>query len=200
MLMRFPVFSIVLSLAVGLLSAACLDVPNDSDHQDQDAGEGCLACHHTGDDYGTCTDCHGAHGDSQAHEKHLWAELWGQPVACEDCHQVPLSLFEGDHFNSTVDVVFAEGSLARTGDLEPEWDGMRCTNVYCHGAGLTGGSYTEPAWQGEKDEGILCGDCHGIPPLAPHTDETGCSSCHATAYTDAGTLDFDIHLNGVVEF
>jgi len=193
-----------ISMAYLFLSAttlvACLEVPDSDVYMESDAGDGCLKCHHTSDEIDSCQDCHCNHNGNTAHQKHLDATLWGQPVPCTDCHAVPNGLFDGDHMNARVDVIFAEGSLARTGNLKPKWDGMRCSNVYCHGASLSGGSYTEPVWRGDKKAGILCGDCHGIPPKAPHVQQTDCVTCHPSAYNDAGALDFEVHLNGVVDF
>lgn len=200
MLTRKSVLPAVLIIVAATSIVACLEV-NDVDLDEEIIEEeGCISCHNGKMDLRSCTGCHAGHGDSPSHQKHMEARLWGKSVDCKDCHSIPDGWFEGDHFNATVDVVFSKDSLARTGGLEPAWNGVRCENVYCHGAGLTGGAYTEPAWQGENENGIFCGDCHGISPEYPHTEQKDCAGCHPSAYLDDGTLNLEVHLNGTVDF
>jgi len=166
--------------------AACLEVRNDAEVDAGDEG---------------CGMCHSAEGTGETHVAHTGMEgLFGGGYACEDCHLVPDDWFVPGHINGTVEVVFAEGSLAKAGGSQPEWDGNRCTNVYCHGATLGGGTYTDPVWDDPNlPDGVGCGDCHGVPPLQPHPASGACSQCHEAAYTD-GVLDKSVHINGVVDF
>ena len=169
-------------LVAGML-AACLEVRDD----EADAG---------GDG---CTMCHELDVTSHGHAVHRSdAGTWGGVgLSCDDCHVIPTEWFAEGHLNATVEVVFADGGLATAGGAEPSYDGARCSGVYCHGGTLTGGVNTEPEWR--DTDPVMCGDCHGIPPLDPHPDNSECATCHADAYLDGG-LDTAVHLNGAVDF
>ena len=97
------------------------------------------------------------------------------------------------HSNGTVDVAF--GPLARTGGTSPAWNGTTCSNVYCHGAFAGGNTGNAPIWTAPVTS--TCGTCHGLPPAAPHPQNTDCSSCH-TGYTAASTNPA-LHLNGKLD-
>jgi predicted CxxxxCH...CXXCH cytochrome family protein len=172
----------LVALACAALTG-CLEVRG----QDADAG---------GDG---CTMCHEMDVTSGAHTAHLAdAGIWGGVgLACADCHPIPSDWFVEGHLNARVDVVFPDGGLATAGGAEPTYDGASCHEVYCHGGTLTGGNVEAPKWN--EPGPLTCGDCHGIPPLAPHTPDTGCAACHADAYADGG-LDAEIHINGIVDF
>jgi len=85
----------------------------------------------------------------------------------------------------------------------PNYDN-RCSNIYCHGSTLTGGSNTAPSWVGGASE-AACGTCHGASASAPptagsHTKHASsasgnlnlaCTKCHASV-TDGS------HVNGSV--
>lgn len=165
---------------------ACLEV---RDNEDVDGG---------GDG---CTMCHSLDGETGAHPFHVGDEgLFGGGYACEDCHPIPTEWFDEGHIDAVVEVIMPEGTLATTGGVVPEFDGARCTNVYCHGATLSGGTYTEPLWYDSTlPEGLSCGMCHGIPPLDPHPASGSCPECHSAAYT-GGELDKSVHINGAVDF
>ncbi|HEY3358194.1 MAG TPA: CxxxxCH/CxxCH domain-containing protein, partial [Polyangia bacterium] len=77
------------------------------------------------------------------------------------------------------------------------YDTLSCT-AYCHGVTLSGGSNTAPVWNRVGAGEAACGTCHGLPPAAPHPQSTACQSCHPTVLGD-GTLDKDLHINGVVD-
>ena len=121
-------------------------------------------------------------------------------LSCDDCHPVPSSSITDQHPDDTVQVIFPAGTLAISDGSSPSWDGTRCSGVYCHGASLSGGSYTDPAWRGEIDEGVACGMCHGVPPPVPHVQITACESCHNITFDGSGSLSVDTHANGTVDF
>jgi predicted CxxxxCH...CXXCH cytochrome family protein len=171
--------------AVGLV--ACLEVRDD---REVDGG---------GPELG-CNPCHSPAGDSAAHAVHVG----GGGIAlleldCAACHPVPSTDITDQHPDDMVQVVFPAGTLATHGGLEPSWDGTRCSEVYCHGATLGGGSYTAPAWEGEVTDGIQCGMCHSIPPPAPHVQQSGCTDCHSANYHGDGTIDTSVHVDGTLD-
>ncbi|MSN25392.1 MAG: CxxxxCH/CxxCH domain-containing protein [Geobacter sp.] len=112
------------------------------------------------------------------------------------------SLTTGSYVNSTplnTPYTFS-GSVTATGTSQT------CANIYCHGATLTGGSNTTPAWTGTNQ--ASCGACHGVTPAtAPTTGGhlrhagTGvagrlalaCSACH-------GTISDNSHISGNVKW
>ena len=121
-----------------------------------------------------------------AHDLHLKA---GNTFACTECHVVPTSTA---HANGTAEVAF--GTLAGTGAASPAWNGATCSNVYCHGSFTGGNTAYAPSWT--SPVAASCGTCHGVPPAAPHTQNTDCSACH-TGYTST-TVNASLHVNGVV--
>jgi predicted CxxxxCH...CXXCH cytochrome family protein len=166
---------------------------------------------------GDCTTCHGdatrseasallqaappldAHGSASgpavgAHQAHLHATAVSGPVACAECHAVPTQRL---HSNGQVDLAF--GALARAGGASPAFAGGTCSGVYCHGATLSGGSLTAPAWGGAGPLG--CGSCHGAPPPSHAAGATACASCHPGTVNADGTLNLagGLHLNGAVD-
>ena len=122
-----------------------------------------------------------------AHALHLKD---GTSFACTECHVVPTST---SHSNGTAEIAF--GTIAATGGTSPAWNGATCSNVYCHGS-FTGGNRTyAPTWT--SPAATSCGTCHGVPPVAPHSQSTDCGSCH-TGYTST-TVNASLHVNGKVD-
>jgi predicted CxxxxCH...CXXCH cytochrome family protein len=126
-----------------------------------------------------------------AHQRHLVAGTLSPPIACTECHVVPTVM---GHANGAVEVTF--GPLAVT-SAAPVWNGARCSNVYCHGASLRGGTLKAPLWTTVDGTQATCGTCHGVPPPAPHPQTADCGSCHA-GYT-AASVDLSKHVDGVVQ-
>jgi predicted CxxxxCH...CXXCH cytochrome family protein len=151
---------------------------------------------------GACDLCHAAEGNSPAHAAHVSGTgTYGKAFACEECHPMPSGTNGGTHENTVIDVVFPEGGMASARGAQPAWDGVRCTGVYCHGATMGGGTYTEPLWQDESlPDGVQCGNCHAVPPPSPHPqeDEESCSECHEGAIS-GGSPNPDTHIDGVVQ-
>jgi predicted CxxxxCH...CXXCH cytochrome family protein len=162
-----------------------------------DLGNGsglCGACHGTGTSPWPATAAHPAHQNPTITE----------PLACASCHVVPATILDPVHLDGTVHVVFS--GLATSRGAEPIWDGMRCTNVACHGASLAGPA-AAPAWEDTSGAQAKCGACHGIPPV-DHTPSTSCnrSDCHGGEIT----LEADgtpivsasgraLHIDGIIE-
>lgn len=143
-----------------------------------------------------------------AHRSHLMAESgWHRRVDCRDCHQVPISLTDVGHIDTPLPAELTFGDIAQTGGLTPTWDGQACNNVYCHGGGLTGGALNQPNWTTVDGTQAACGNCHGLPPAAPHPDNNDCGGCHRGVQGGlGGPPDFEgfleptQHINGVVDF
>jgi len=167
--------------AHALVCSACLEAGSGSADQ-ADAG---------------CDYCHGYPPDTGAHVAHVQGQDIGKKIGCENCHPVPISWFVDNHPDAHVDVAFPDGGLARARGAEPEWNGVSCTGVYCHGATMTAGSDPEPDWYSGKPRN--CMSCHGAPDPAPHPDSFDCEGCHAASYKDNGRLDPVFHIDGVVE-
>src|SRR6266702_180107 len=127
-----------------------------------------------------------------AHQVHLSSTL-GKPVACAECHTVPTAM---NHANGSVQVAF--GSLTKTGGANPIWNGAICASTYCHGATLAaGGTLQTPTWTTVNGTQDACGTCHGIPPPAPHVQNTSCGSCHAC--DTQTTVNLATHIDGKLD-
>jgi predicted CxxxxCH...CXXCH cytochrome family protein len=148
-----------------------------------------------------------------AHISHLNAASQTVPlsanVACGECHTVPAApAIAGVHRNGAVNVTF--GSLATTGGLTPTTardagtGALVCTNTWCHGATLVGGTNKTPRWNDTTYlAGSGCGTCHGYPPAtATHAGKapTDCIGCHAHVNAAGnGFTDPTKHINGTID-
>jgi predicted CxxxxCH...CXXCH cytochrome family protein len=143
-----------------------------------------------------------------AHSAHVTAGGLAGAYDCRTCHPDP-RFGSKQHGDGVVELTF--GALATaSGKLAPALDpaSYRCSNVYCHGATLTGGANVTPEWTkvGQGEAG--CGTCHGIPPPAPHPavldGAIGCQLCHAKTVDATGAIIPPAaggkHINGNVDF
>ncbi len=164
-----------------------------------------------------CTICHGIDGDPApprsltgatrvtdrgvgAHQIHLQGGRISGSVSCESCHLVPL--FNGDrgHLDSALPAEVTYSQLATLDGAQPQWNGMTCAGTYCHGATLTGGSNTEPAWTIVDGSEVTCGSCHGLPPQAPHPTGDRCQNCHSQVVNaEREIINVDLHINGRID-
>jgi predicted CxxxxCH...CXXCH cytochrome family protein len=135
-----------------------------------------------------------------AHRQHLDpSPTFHRRVECEDCHTVPGEIEDTGHIDGTPGAELTFTSIASADGVQPSWNGTTCT-VYCHGASLGGGALSTPTWTVVDDSQDRCGNCHGLPPPAPHPPGTDCGTCHPTI--QPGSRDFldpDSHINGTVE-
>jgi predicted CxxxxCH...CXXCH cytochrome family protein len=163
-----------------------------------DVPEPCSGCHGTA---GLFAPPPGVDGETAvsappvgAHGPHLLPSYWHGPVACAECHRVPVTVEDEGH----IDYPPAEvrwGPLATSGGTLPDWDGTSCAGTYCHGGTLSGGTVRVPEWTRVDGTQAACGACHGLPPSEPHPVATDCPLCHARRYADP-----QLHVNGFVEF
>ncbi len=144
-----------------------------------------------------------------AHRQHLVDGTIRRAIECRECHVVPTQV-EGHIDGSTgAQAVTFGGALGRArlpAGVEPRYDpeaagGPSCSNVYCHGATLGGGTHTSPVWTAVDGTQTTCGSCHGYPPPnhAGFTSSTDCNMCHSrTVLADNLTIDVagGLHING----
>jgi predicted CxxxxCH...CXXCH cytochrome family protein len=160
----------------------------------------CDTCH--ADSPAGCTSCHGQPPATGAHAAHV-----AKGYACATCHPVPSHWRDPGHLASQAILAFAPSA-----GPSATFDGARCQNVACHGAGFTDAAATNttPAWDGGPSQ-AACGTCHGAPPSshgggyacatchpadAPHVDgvvqvgrTSGCDGCHGSAASPAPPVD-----------
>ncbi|QQR91003.1 MAG: CxxxxCH/CxxCH domain-containing protein [Myxococcales bacterium] len=136
-----------------------------------------------------------------AHRSHLGEDsVWHGRIECGNCHIVPAETSSPGHIDgdNVAEVTFA--ALATSNGASPEWNTETCSNVYCHGATLSGGSLTTPTWTLVDGSQRACGTCHGYPPPAPHPQDESCGNCHSTMQPGSDTfLDPQRHINGVLD-
>lgn len=194
-------------LALGLLACVGVHEPPVGDPPpNADPLLGCSgSCHGDQDSIAPPRDTTGQTDSSLrtigAHRSHLApAPTWYRKLSCSDCHLVPGSPGDAGHMDTPAPAELAFGTLATTGGVAPAWDGTTCSNVYCHGATLQGGTNSQPTWTITDGSQAACGSCHAFPPPAPHPDAADCGTCHPTV--QPGSMEFldpDSHINGQVD-
>jgi predicted CxxxxCH...CXXCH cytochrome family protein len=130
-----------------------------------------------------------------AHQAHVNKGTFSTPMACNECHLVPIST---SHSNGKVDIAW--GALAKKGGVTPAWNGTTCSASYCHGNFTGGNTAAAPAWTTSGT--LACNSCHALPPAtAAHSNPAlACSTCHGPGYSaSAQTVDKTLHINGVVD-
>jgi predicted CxxxxCH...CXXCH cytochrome family protein len=195
----------------------------------QGAVPGCASCHGQNLPAGVaswdrnCTMCHGG-TDSQtgappratwgnagdalrvgAHTAHGAGGALAPAFDCAVCHVKPVDAFATGHLGAGPAEVRFSGLAVR--GAAPSWDRTSgtCSNVYCHGATLAGGTHTAPSWTGAAAE-VSCGTCHGAPPPSPHpaaADLRACAACHPETMAADGTVippsQGGKHLDGLLQ-
>ena len=122
-------------------------------------------------------------------------------MACTECHVVPGSVADPGHLDTALPAELTFGPRATAGGAAPDFNGTTCTSVYCHGATLSGGSLTEPAWTTVDGTQAECGSCHGLPPTEGHPTASHCSYCHPSVIDDALTIiNPALHVNGRTDY
>ncbi|MBS1118275.1 MAG: cytochrome family protein, partial [Deltaproteobacteria bacterium] len=133
-----------------------------------------------------------------AHQNHLATSNRFKPVACADCHLVPAAATAIGHLDSPLP---AELTFSVRAGTTTAWDGAKCSNNYCHGSTLSGGSVTAPVWTQVDGLQSDCTSCHGAPPPAPHPQLAECGQCHDTMTPGGGLTitDASRHVDGNVD-
>jgi predicted CxxxxCH...CXXCH cytochrome family protein len=166
------------------------------------ATEDCTACHGSGEDPAPPLDLGGSSDPSSlgvgAHQAHLNV-TGAAPVICADCHRVPTATADVGHLDTAAPAeIVWNGRLGAGGT----WDRATgsCSNVYCHGSTLSGGTETTPEWTGGAPE-AACGTCHGLPPGSGHPNRTDCDTCHGAVAGPGQTIaNPALHIDGDVQF
>jgi predicted CxxxxCH...CXXCH cytochrome family protein len=130
-----------------------------------------------------------------AHQAHVNKGTFSTPIACNECHLVPISTA---HSNGKVDMAW--GALAKAGGVTPAWNGATCTASYCHGNFPGGSTAAAPNWTASGT--LACNSCHALPPTTPaHSNPSlACSTCHGAGYSSTSqTVNKTLHINGVVD-
>lgn len=135
-----------------------------------------------------------------AHTAHLSAtHNLGPKVACSACHVTPTDVLTPGHIDApTASLTFSGLAIANVG-VPPTWDNVQatCSNTYCHGATIAGGTNKTPTWTVLDGSQRSCTSCHGAPPPSPHVQDTNCGNCHS-GYS-ATSINPATHLNGTIE-
>ena len=138
-----------------------------------------------------------------AHQSHLLGGAFSAPIACTECHIVPGAVQAAGHLDNVAGAEVIFGALATTDGSAPSYNAAnnRCSDVYCHGATLTGGTVVTPQWNRVDGTQAACGTCHGAPPPAPHVQSNACYRCHPGTMNANGTLNLagGLHVNGTID-
>jgi predicted CxxxxCH...CXXCH cytochrome family protein len=168
-----------------------------------------------------CAGCHGQDGDPTppravdgntstgsigvgAHQAHMSGSSLAGPVACSECHVLPLVANGTDHpdpLGRPALVVF--GPLATRLPADPVWDRSvrTCAGTYCHGSTLRGAAARHaPIWTRVDGSQVKCDGCHGNPPPPTHPEGTDCENCHGQVVAAGGIVKNPLlHVDGIVQ-
>jgi predicted CxxxxCH...CXXCH cytochrome family protein len=141
-----------------------------------------------------------------AHRSHLSVtekSTFHAPILCTTCHLVPETDDSPGHLDDDdmrAELTFSGVAIANGSQPTRNEDGT-CSNVYCHGATLTGGSNNQPLWNLVDGTQRECGTCHGAPPPAPHPEGDNCGACHPSMSPSDNRVFLDpaLHINGILE-
>ena len=205
-----------------------IDLDGDGDIDAQDGN--CDSCH-TENWRVRCNYCHGSEDVSTgappreidrstepetfsflAHTRHDNEGEFGPGYDCSQCHNKPLSIMTAGHIIVDDDTpAVAEVDFTSGISADASWDGMTCSNVYCHGNGQETGEIEHTA------EPRSCNtSCHYGPASSPpewhemsgmhqfHLQsplfDGNCAVCHGATVSDEGTIeDHSLHVNGQVD-
>jgi predicted CxxxxCH...CXXCH cytochrome family protein len=167
----------------------------------------CGGCHGSANDPGPPTGLDGVVDTRDpgvgAHETHLAGGAVSGPIACTECHVVPATIEAAGHMDAVVGAEVTFGRLATNDGSAAAYSAVtnQCSNVYCHGATLGGGTVPRPQWTRVDGTQAACGTCHGAPPPAPHAQSDQCFRCHPGTVLGNGEIDLagGLHVNGTVE-
>ncbi len=124
------------------------------------------------------------------------------PIACAECHVVPV---DSAHATSPPATVVVFGTLSKTGGAAPAFSAgtAGCSATYCHGKFIFNavtGSNATPSWT--STAALACTSCHGMPPTG-HPAFSGtptavsCFQCHPQSVNADGTIkQAGGHING----
>ena len=168
-----------------------------------------------------CTGCHGQSGDPTpppavdgtsttdsigvgAHQPHMRGSALAGPVACDECHVLPLVADGTDHPDPRGRPAAVVWGLVATHDsASPVWERATrtCAGTYCHGSTLRGGSERPaPIWTRADGSQVKCDSCHGNPPGGSHPQDDRCELCHGEVVSAGGVItNPSLHVNGSLQ-
>ncbi|MDF1564543.1 MAG: CxxxxCH/CxxCH domain-containing protein [Deltaproteobacteria bacterium] len=138
-----------------------------------------------------------------AHQAHLQDGAIRAALPCESCHVVPAEIGAAGHVDPLpAEVSFEAGLDKATG--QGTWDRTTatCSEVYCHGVTLAGGTTKTPVWTLVDGSQSQCGSCHGNPPVTPtHPAASQCHLCHRGTVAADGSIDVagGMHIDGKLD-
>ena len=165
----------------------------------------CSACHGSADNAAPPRGLQGATSTTEigvgAHQAHMVGSGIAAPVACTECHVVPMDLLtHPDPMGGETEVVF--GPKAQLKGAAPVWDRMTtsCAGSYCHGATLPEAeTRLPPLWTQVDGSYAACTACHGNPPGGSHPAESACENCHGAVMAPGGVIKApELHVDGNV--
>lgn len=201
---RLPSVALGLVVAAALVAASCTELRQE-DEVAREPANPCTACHGSvrpgspEQQAAPPIDIDG-HTESWrpgvgAHQIHLTATPTHGPVACDQCHVVPLAADSPGHADSARPAEFTPGLVANLAGTTPRYDPAEgsCAEVYCHGD-------AEPVWTSPRSSAQACGSCHTLPPPVPHEQSVYCVDCHgAVIGPGLAFVDPSRHVNGGVD-
>ncbi len=194
----------------------------DGTGQPHHEGQDCIPCHSHEEGFKpSCAACHGQPPATGSHVFH--ATSTGRNYTCDTCHfnSVGTGPFHDDGkvslgfniFNGASAVGAYDGGTGTTyeptnaGTIVSNGGSQKCSNIYCHGSTLSGGTNTTPSW-GDNTTAV-CGSCHGAtasnPPTAgAHPKHAGqyafpCADCHFGFVPSAIPSGMSTHVDNTVD-
>ncbi len=139
-----------------------------------------------------------------AHQSHLTDGAIRLAFNCDECHVIPTTVGEPAHIDPSPAELTWSTLTTAGGTLTPDWSvttAGECTNTYCHGATLGGGTNKTPDWTTVGLGEAACGTCHGSPPPQPHPQQTTCNPCHPQTVTALEVIDVagGFHIDGLIQ-
>lgn len=218
-------------VATGWIVAGCSEYRGGEAGVDAPDSRYCLDCHGgAGESAGPFRDTKGRDATSYrgagAHQAHVTDARLASAIACGTCHAVPEDADDPGHMDSALPAEVAFSGVARERGADPvlvnagtstvaydEFASLRCDNVYCHGATLSGGRAKSPTWNGAPEAlaGFSsCDACHGFPPAKGRHSSVfeehaflgkNCTYCHQGVANATGTaiVGPDRHVNGTLD-
>ncbi|MDP8257602.1 MAG: CxxxxCH/CxxCH domain-containing protein [Candidatus Alcyoniella australis] len=120
-------------------------------------------------------------------------------VNCVNCHVVPNGTWKPGHIDGDNVAEINFGFMATHDGAQPSYDGETCSNVYCHGATLSGGDHKQPGWWDQSGDASRCGACHRLTDPQGNAD-ADCNSCHPSSVDEnQQILPLGSHINGHID-
>jgi hypothetical protein len=101
------------------------------------SSEDCSLCHGSPLNAAPPVDVSGSSATSEtgvgAHQSHLGTSIWRVEISCSECHLIPAAVGDPGHNDTPLPAELTWGALASSNGATPNWNGVSCSGVYCHG-------------------------------------------------------------------